>query len=827
MITDQEAQQAPPAPPGYTEDVSTSATSGAAPPPPAGYTENVPSSDTQPTLTTDAGEQGPYRTTPEGMPVYQTTVSIPAGSSAFPAAPAMPEGRTPEPYSLPKQIGSGLELGVGAVQGLASKSFNILDSLADTISKTTGQSKRGLFRDLADYWAQQEEQSQQEAGKLAGGRRDFWSQLTRAPFAALPMIPALMTGAGAAELAPGLVTGALGTTGSALGMMGAIENSDRGWQAIVQGAGEGALMGKFMDVLGRFKKPIRLTGVGLYVYAQDRLHGVDNESALANAVAQMGFSGIEHQQTEVGPRPPRSRPIQEDVSPATAAAQEVIGQGQKYGVRLSAGDVSQKPALKNMEVSAEKVPGIGMEPFRAKQQVEAKTAAMEVKSQFEDALINAEPSALSDLQDAADGGDQRARNVLEKMHTAGNDPDRVIQASIGLGDWTTRQTATELYDKVEKLAKDHDLGDVPMNATGKAIGSSLNELRPAKLPNKEVIGLLAKIKESISPKVDEEGQPLLDAQGNPVSPNNTYGLIRQLHSDLGERIREYYQGNNALIGEKGVGHLERVQNALEDDMRNYAKNSGVPEIVDAGQAADEYYKSARVPYKNGMLAAAATSNEPDQIFQQFVKSGKGDRAQNFYDSLDDRGKAAVRYNMVAKAVDDAMNDQTGVFSPQKFYTSVDKLDDAYGVFFNGKDKAEIEGFKNLMGHVTRAGQYAENPPTGQRVIPYLVAGGAISAGPGCPIPPLPGRHRLGGDCRGARSVHNGQGAQSAPAFKRYPTRQPRHELSMAADRQRTAQGPTRGATRGHRSSTGTTTGRPSCRRRNTSGNSWGSTRGAG
>jgi hypothetical protein len=416
-------------------------------------------------------------------------------------------------------------------------------------------------------------------------------------------------------------------------------------------------------------------------------------------------------------------------SQAYAAAQEVKEQGRKYGVRLSAGDISQKPTLKNIEVSAEKIPGIGMEGFREKQQIEAKAAAGNVRSQYEDALINAEPSALDDLRAAAEKGDERARNVLEKMTQAGNDPDRVIQASIGLGDWTTRQKATELYDKVQDLAEKHNLGDVPLNTTGKAIGSSLQQLRPAKLPNKEVIRLLQEVKDSISPKLDSEGNPLLDAEGKPVSPNNTYALIRQLHSDLGERIREYYQGNNALIGEKGVGYLERVNNALEDDMRNYAQNSGVPEIVEAGKIADEYYKSARVPYKNGMLAAAATSNEPDQIFQQFIKAGKKDRAQNFYSALDDRGKAAVRYNMVAKAVDDSINPQSGIFSPQKFFTAVDKLDDAYGVFFTAKDKAEIQGFKNLMGHVTRAGQYAENPPTGQRVIPYLVAGGAASAIP--------------------------------------------------------------------------------------------------
>ena len=416
------------------------------------------------------------------------------------------------------------------------------------------------------------------------------------------------------------------------------------------------------------------------------------------------------------------------ISPESAAAQDVIRLGKKYNVPLTAGDITQSPALKNMEVSLEKVPGAGMQKLREGQQVDVRAAAAGIKSLYEEKLLDTDQSSLEELQSAAQAGDERARNVMGKMEEAGNDPDRIIQASIGLGDWTTRQTANELYDRVQKLAEDHNLGDVPLDATGKAIGSALQQLRPAKLPNKEVIGLLSRIRDSITPELDEEGEPVVDEQGNPVKPDNSYGLIRQLHSDLGERIREYYQGNNALIGEKGVGYLERVQNAIEDDMRNYAQNSNVPEIVDAGREADGYYKSARVPYKNGMLAAAATSNEPDQIFQQFIKAGKGDRAQNFYNALDDKGRAAVRYNMVSKAVDDAINPQSGIFSPQKFFTAVDKLDDAYGVFFNAKDKAEIQGFKNLMGHVTRAGQYAENPPTGQRVIPYLIAGAAVPAG---------------------------------------------------------------------------------------------------
>jgi len=54
-----------------------------------------------------------------------------------------------------------------------------------------------------------------------------------------------------------------------------------------------------------------------------------------------------------------------------------------------------------------------------------------------------------------------------------------------------------------------------------------------------------------------------------------------------------------------------------------------------------------------------------------------------------------------------------------------KLKDATRVFYQGAGEEEIDGFNKLMAHVTRAGQYAENPPTGQRLIGAAATTGAI------------------------------------------------------------------------------------------------------
>jgi hypothetical protein len=169
---------------------------------------------------------------------------------------------------------------------------------------------------------------------------------------------------------------------------------------------------------------------------------------------------------------------------------------------------------------------------------------------------------------------------------------------------------------------------------------------------------------------------------------------------------------------------------FEQSFKPAPKPTNPQDILDklraASKLADQFYKDERVPFSDTGIARAVKTDEPDQIVSKFIGAGKGDRAQKFYARLDAKGQAAVRYGIVASALDKATDASSGIFSPKRFVTALDKTDEAQGVFFRGKDKWELDGFANLMAHLTRAGQYAENPPTGQRLIPYLLGGGLAS-----------------------------------------------------------------------------------------------------
>lgn len=352
----------------------------------------------------------------------------------------------------------------------------------------------------------------------------------------------------------------------------------------------------------------------------------------------------------------------------TPLAQELQDLSNKYGVRLSVGDITQGPFAKKAETAMESVPVVGMAGFREAQQKEAAAAAQKLLEQ------HGIPG------DAATTIQQGLKNNLAKGKAA----------------------AAQAYDQVGQLA-----GDKPvlLNETIDKINKALQSEESAVAPDTGLINILNSAKQRLqSPEVDTSFQG-----------------IRKFRSDLGGKIADYYKGTNAATGSQGVQVLKGIKDAVENDLNKFAETNG-PEIAQAAKKADSIYKNQVVPYKDAVIAKAVKSSEPDQIYKAIIGAGK-DRAQKFYDTLDPDGQAAVRSQMVKNAFDGAQN-PNGTFSPAKFAQALEKIKDQTGVFFKGQDKWELDGITKLMRHAERAGQFAENPPTGNRLLPLLMGGGA-------------------------------------------------------------------------------------------------------
>lgn len=383
------------------------------------------------------------------------------------------------------------------------------------------------------------------------------------------------------------------------------------------------------------------------------------------------------------------------------AYKEIDDLGKQFDVPTTVGDINRGAFTKRAEVALEQVPVLGTGGFREGQNAAAVKAASKAKGGLKNAYADADYKWLPKIKEAADLGDRNAARVLKIVDSAGDDTGRVLQASAEVRAFHDSKIATGLYNKVDDAVR----------ASGDDI------VTPANTQSK-LTQMLDEQAASLSPD-DTIVRELTDIQSNlaDVAKPKNFANMRQLRSRLGNLASELGVGGKGAAS-KAIGDLRQ---AVDDDIAAFALNSGNPAIKKAYKRADKFYKGA-VMRRDKTIAGAMDSNKPDEIYNTFVKTGKGDRANNFYQALDGKGQAALRYQMAEEAISKATNESTGNFSPAKFAGEFERMAEPFDKIFKGDDKKQMDGLVKLMRHIERAGQYKENPPTGNRVIPWLMAG---------------------------------------------------------------------------------------------------------
>lgn len=406
------------------------------------------------------------------------------------------------------------------------------------------------------------------------------------------------------------------------------------------------------------------------------------------------------------------------------AAKALIEAGEQFNVPVFAGDASQNPALKSLTNKFEDVPVLGVQGERYAQMQAAQSAAEKEVEALRQKMLSTNVD-IKGLQKLAESDDPirgaAAKSILDDLANAGDDWNAIMQNSGKLGSFKNKLIADDKYSSVAKIADQR--GAVGKANTLTAIDDAIKRASDSVLPDEGLIKTLQTLRTNIGAR------------------DFNYSQTRETRTAVSNLIKDYYKGQNSLIGGSGVGYLQGVKKGLDKDMNMFAQQNG-PELKAAWQDADSFYQKNVIPYKDAQLAKALTSDSPDEIYKKFITRGEveGDkgtgRALKFYNALDEKGRSAVRYGMVKDALETAVERDTGMFSPAKFATQLEKSTAARGVFFKGAQKEEIEGLKTLMRGVQRSKIAVSKPETGVKVIPWLVglggAGGALAAGASVP-----------------------------------------------------------------------------------------------
>lgn len=392
-----------------------------------------------------------------------------------------------------------------------------------------------------------------------------------------------------------------------------------------------------------------------------------------------------------------------------AGSQIIDDLGRQYKVRTSVGDIKGGGIIKNTETHLERVPVVGISKFRTGQHAEAQTAATKVVSQLKNIADDVDFKAIPKIEMAAQAGDKNARRILGIVNDAGDDSGKLLQASLDIQGWRKSSIASKLYDRVQKEVIKSGDDIVSPTRTRAAIVSELDKQAASISPNKVVVRELSEMLKNI----DDVAKP------------KTFANMRGLRSTQGNLAEEY--GKGAGKGDAYASSVfGRLRTAAETDLSNFANGSGNTAIKTAYKKADKFY-AGMMRGNERSFTKAAQSTTPDQIYSTFVKKGRGDAASNFYNALDAKGQATLRFQMADEALNKATYESTGNFSPAKFASEFERLAEPYGRIFNQQDKAQMDGFVKLMRHVERAGQFKENPPTGVRLTDVAIIGGAIAS----------------------------------------------------------------------------------------------------
>lgn len=376
---------------------------------------------------------------------------------------------------------------------------------------------------------------------------------------------------------------------------------------------------------------------------------------------------------------------------------EVLDQGTKHNVRVSAGDATRSPTISKTEVLMEQVPVVGTAGFRDAQQGEAKIAANKVVDALRQKLSDVDYKSLNKIQAAASSGDKNAIRIMRIVNNTGDDAGKILQASAEIKNWRGQRVASQMFDRVNQIAGQNK---VTPTQTIQAIDDVIAGDSKV-VPNTEMLKELNAIQNKLS-------DPTI---------NTSFAEMRAARSRLGELVDEWGRQG------KSTSALTKIRTAIDGDLADFANNSGNQTLMREYKRANMFYGQLENS-KDKALANSMRSQTPDEIYSQFVKVGKGDKAANFYKNLDPKGQAALRFEMANQALSKATNESTGSFSPAKFALEFERMNAPYTHIFTGNHKAEMDGFVKLMRHVERAGQFAENPPTGNRLAPLLIGGAA-------------------------------------------------------------------------------------------------------
>ena len=339
----------------------------------------------------------------------------------------------------------------------------------------------------------------------------------------------------------------------------------------------------------------------------------------------------------------------------------------------------------------------------------------EVQAKLIDQARSMQFDNMDAIKEAAAGSGPRAAKageLLRQIEGLGETKEmgRLLQTSMGIKALSEKIHSDSLFAQRDALAKGVN---VDVSHTIKTIDDIIADAaegspNASKWPDSDKNNLIPKLKElreslANTSKTTSNPTGLVDQFNKDIvntttkeTPNTFQGMSKT-RSDLGDEVSKFYKGNNAEMGEKGAANLQRVKEALANDLSDSAQKSGNPALAAADTAAKTHYSKMAGTLKDPDIVKALTSEKPDEILGAFIKANSGgtDRAKLLYGALDPKGRASVVAALFDNAMEkmDSANKMGGV---DAFVDTMKQQRKILPVFLDKSSEKSVNGIINLM-----------------------------------------------------------------------------------------------------------------------------------
>ena len=413
---------------------------------------------------------------------------------------------------------------------------------------------------------------------------------------------------------------------------------------------------------------------------------------------------------------------------------ETRGKNTAYGALFGAGGSLAGMALKKMGVKAwnayqkkmKDAPTQEIYDLAKKYDINLRASDITGEGKFTDKALERVP--LGGMYGQAKKTGNKVQEVIKgERDKLTPDWDDRIQESLQRKAQVGRAQAKKNYDKVAEL-------------------SSGNTTKPLKSIEKS-----NELQKEISEDVFEEGtNPFKSINEKLKSKDMTFEQLRKQRSKASKKMAEAYKAGKDDLGRMYKEMKEATEEDIEGFVNKRVEVGSIPkknmigegkiddrkmirlqnkndELKKAFHEAQSHYKKNVVPYKDNQIIKDMQTKTPDEIFDKYMKKGKGDKAENFYKLLDSDGKKALKEGFLERAfkgATDDIDDPNAFYSPKKLSTYFTKMADSKNRIFTKEELKHYDGFAKLMKHAERYGQHNEAPSNGMLAIPYILGTGA-------------------------------------------------------------------------------------------------------